>query len=44
MDEDQEQRVTDGTSCVLLGMPRKTAYKKIATEYRNCREKVMTGE
>jgi len=44
MDEDEEQRETDGTSCILLGMPRKTAYKMMSTEYRNCRGKVITGE
>ena len=41
MDEDEEQRVTDETSWILLGMSKLTAYKKMTTEYRNCREKVM---
>jgi hypothetical protein len=44
MDEDEEQRVTDETSWILLGIPKATAYKTMTTEYRNCREKVMAGE
>ena len=36
MDEDEEQRVTDNTSWILLGMPKTTAYKKMTTEYRIC--------
>jgi hypothetical protein len=44
MDEDEEQRVTDETSWISLGMPTTTTYKKMKTEYRNCREKVVAGE
>jgi len=44
MDEDEGQRVNDGTSWILLGMATTTAYKKLATECRNCGEKVMAGE
>jgi len=44
MDEDEEQRVTDETSWILLEMPKLTGYKTMKTEYRNCREKVMAGE
>jgi len=44
MDEDEEQRVTDETSWILLGMPKTTAYKTMTTEYRNDREKVMEGD
>jgi hypothetical protein len=43
MDEDEEQRVTDEKSWILLGMPTATVYKKLATECRNCGEKVMAG-
>jgi len=41
MDEDEEQRVADETSWVLLGMRKTTADTTMTTEYRNCREKVM---
>jgi hypothetical protein len=44
MDEGEQQRVTDETSWILLGMPTMTAYKKMTMEYRNCRGKVMAGE
>jgi hypothetical protein len=44
MDADEEQRVTDETSWILLGMPTTTAYKMTTTEYRNYRENVMAGE
>jgi hypothetical protein len=44
MDEDEEQRLTDETSCILLGMPKTAAYKTMTTEYRNCRDKVMAGD
>jgi len=37
MDEDEEQRVTDETFWILLGMPT-------TTEYRSFREKAMAGE
>jgi hypothetical protein len=43
MDEDEEQRVADETSWILLGIPTTTAYK-MTTEYRNYRENVMAGE
>jgi len=42
-EEEEEQRVTNETSCILLRVP-KTAYKKKATEYRKCRDKVMAGD
>jgi hypothetical protein len=41
MDEDEEQRETDKTNWILLGMSTTTVYKTMTTEYRNCREKVM---
>jgi hypothetical protein len=36
-DEDEEQRVTDRTCWILLGMPTTTAYMTMTTEYRNWR-------
>ena len=34
-DEDEEQRVTDRTCWILLGMSTTTAYMTVTTEYRN---------
>jgi hypothetical protein len=36
-DEDEEQRVTDRTCWILLGMPTTTAYMTVTTECRNWR-------
>jgi hypothetical protein len=44
MDEDKEQQVTDETSWILLEMTTTTAYKKMATGYKNDREKVIAGD
>jgi len=44
MDEDEEERVTDEASWILLGMPKLTGYNTMTTEYRNCRGKAMAGE
>jgi len=44
MDEDEEQRVTDEASWILLGMPTTTGHRTMTTEYRNYRGKAMARE
>jgi hypothetical protein len=43
MNKDEQQRVTEETSCTLLGVPTTTAYKT-TTECRKYRGRLMTEE
>jgi hypothetical protein len=44
MDEEEEQRVNEETSWILLGMPTTTAYKTVTMEHRKDGERIMAGD